>query len=259
MNMPTLSKVSVRLDEHVATVEFTGGALNHLDLDLMQQLAQAWDWADAAHECRAIVLCSAGRAFCAGVDFRSLAGAGDDASPKPLYQAAQRLLAGRKPCIAAVHGAAVGAGLGLAMLADQRVATATSAFTASFAQLGFHAGFGLTATLPHVIGAHAAGKLLQLGQPVRGEEALRLGLVDELAADAQAVREAAQQRARALAANAPLAVQDMRQTLRAPLLAAFARALDHELEAQLRHMKSRDFVEGISAMLGRRPPRFTGT
>lgn len=259
MTIPTLRQVRIHLDQHVATVEFATDAVNHLSEDLLQELVQAWDWADAEPACRAIVLCSAGRVFCAGVDFRSMVGASSGPSPAPLYRLAQHLLAGRKPCIAAVQGAAVGAGLGLALLADQRVACPKSQFTASFAQLGFHAGFGLTATLPHVIGGHCASKMLLMGQPVRGEDALRLGLADALAAEALGVRETALELARAVAANAPLAVQDMRRTLRAPLQSAFAQALETELAAQLRHMKTRDFVEGISAMVAKRPAQFTAT
>lgn len=258
MKTPSLANIQIHLTDHVATIEFTSDAFNYLSLDLLAQLAQAWDWADAEPACRAIVLCSAGRVFCAGVDFRSIVGAEGDASPKPLYQLAQRLLAGRKPCIAAVQGAAVGAGLGLAMLADQRVVTPKAQFSASFAQLGFHAGFGLTATLPHVMGLHAATKMLLTAQPVRGEEAVRLGLADELVENVGDARAAAVARARAIAANAPFAVQDMRQNLRAPLLTAFAHALEQELAAQLRHMKTQDFIEGIGALMAKRPPQFTG-
>ena len=145
MTIPTLSQVTVTLTDHVATIEFSCDTFNYLSVDLMQELVRAWEWADAEIQCRAIVLCSAGRVFCAGVDFRSMAGADGDSSPRPLYQLALRLLAGRKPCIVAVQGAAVGAGLGLAMLADQRVAGPKTQFNASFVQLGFHAGFGLTA------------------------------------------------------------------------------------------------------------------
>jgi len=258
MTIPTLSQVTVTLTDHVATIEFSCDTFNYLSVDLMQELVRAWEWADAEIQCRAIVLCSAGRVFCAGVDFRSIAGAEGDSSPRPLYQLALRLLAGRKPCIAAVQGAAVGAGLGLAMLADQRVAGPKTQFNASFVQLGFHAGFGLTATLPHAMGPHAASNLLLLGQPVRGEDALRLGLADVLVDDVEGVRDAALTRARAIAANGPQAVQDMRKNLRAPLLAAFAQAVEQELNAQLSHMKTQDFVEGISAMMSKRPPQFTG-
>lgn len=259
MDLPSFANVHVALADHVATIEFNTDALNFLSVDVMTQLADAWQWADAEAQCRAIVLCSTGRVFCGGVDFRSLAGAGQDRSPQHLYLLAQRLLRGRKPCIAAVQGAAVGAGLGLAMLADQRVAGPKAQFNASFAQLGFHAGFGLTATLPHVMGPHAASRMLLMGQPVGADEALRLGLADEVVDDPSLVRTAAQARAHVIASNAPIAVQDMRQTLRATLIDDFHAAIERELALQLSHMQTRDFVEGISALMTKRPPRFVGT
>lgn len=259
MAIPSFSNVQIVLVDQVATIEFHTDALNFLSMEVMTQLADAWQWADAEPQCRAIVLCSVGRVFCGGVDFRSLAGAGADRSPQQLYRLAQRLMQGRKPCIAAVQGAAVGAGLGLAMLADQRVAGPKAQFNASFAQLGFHAGFGLTATLPHVMGWHTASRMLSMAQPVGADEALGLGLADELVADQELVRAAAYARARVIAANAPIAVQDMRHTLRLRLIDDFHKAIEHELALQLAHMKTRDFVEGISALMAKRPPQFTGT
>lgn len=259
MAISSFPNVQIVLADHVATIEFHTDALNFLSMEVMTQLADAWQWADAEPQCRAIVLCSVGRVFCGGVDFRSLAGAGADRSPQQLYRLAQRLMQGRKPCIAAVQGAAAGAGLGLAMLADQRVAGPKAQFNASFAQLGFHAGFGLTATLPHVMGWHAASRMLSMAQPVGADEAFGLGLADELVADQELVRAAAYARARVIAANAPIAVQDMRHTLRLRLIDDFHQAIEHELALQLVHIKTRDFVEGISALMAKRPPQFTGT
>lgn len=258
MDIPSLPNVSIALADHVATLEINAGSFNFLSLEVMTQLCDAWAWCDAEPDCRAIVLCSAGHVFCGGVDFRSLAGPAQERSPERLYRLALRLVQGRKPCIAALQGAVVGAGLGLAMLADQRVAGPRAKFNASFAQLGFHAGFGLSATLPHTIGLQAASRMLLMGQSVGAEEALRLGLADAAAEDDVALRELAQARARVIAGNAPLAVQDMRQTLRAALVKDFEAAIERELALQLAHMQTRDFIEGISALLAKRTPRFVG-
>ena len=258
MDIPSLPNVSIALAEHVATLEIDAGSFNFLSLEVMTQLADAWAWCDAEPDCRAIVLCSAGHVFCGGVDFRSLAGPAQERSPQQLYRLALRLVQGRKPCIAAVQGAAVGAGLGLAMLADQRVVGPKAKFNASFAQLGFHAGFGLSATLPHTIGLQAASRMLLMGQLVGAEEALRLGLADAATDDQAALRELALARARVIAGNAPIAVQDMRQTLRATLVKDFELAIERELALQLAHMQTHDFIEGISALLAKRTPRFVG-
>jgi enoyl-CoA hydratase/carnithine racemase len=258
MDIPVFANVRIELAEYVATVEFTAGSANFLSLEVMQQLAAAWDWADAEAACRSVVLCSTGSVFCAGVNLTSLAGAGPERSPEQIYLLGLHLLKGRKPVIAAIQGAAVGAGLGLAMLADQRVAGPRARFNASFVRLGFNAGFGLTATLPYAIGARLATRMLLAGQPIDAQEAVRLGLADE-AVDDDGVRAAAQARARVIAGNAPRVVQDMRQALREPLIEEFRKAIEREWALQRSHMSTDDFREGISAMLAKRDPRFVGT
>jgi enoyl-CoA hydratase/carnithine racemase len=254
MDIPVFANVRIELAEYVATVEFTAGSANFLSLEVMQQLAAAWDWADAEAACRSIVLCSTGSVFCAGVNLTSLAGAGPERSPEQIYLLGLHLLKGRKPVIAAIQGA----GLGLAMLADQRVAGPRARFNASFVRLGFNAGFGLTATLPYAIGARLATRMLLTGQPIDAQEAVRLGLADDAVED-DGVRAAAQARARVIAGNAPRVVQDMRQALREPLIEEFRQSIEREWALQRSHMSTDDFREGISAMLAKRDPRFVGT
>jgi enoyl-CoA hydratase/carnithine racemase len=258
MDIPTFPNVQIVLDGHVATVEFSAGPTNFLSMEVMQQLVATWDWLDVEAACRCIVLCSTGSVFCAGVNLTSLAGAGPERSPEQIYLLALHLLKGRKPVIAAIQGAAVGAGLGLAMLADQRVIGPKARFNASFVRLGFNAGFGLTATLPHAIGARLASRMMLTGQPIDAQEAMRLGLADEAAED-DGVRAAAQARARVIAGNAPRVVQDMRQSLRGPLIEDFRKAIAHEWALQRLHMSMNDCREGIAAMLAKRDPIFTGT
>jgi enoyl-CoA hydratase/carnithine racemase len=258
MDIPVFANVRIELAEHVATVEFSAGPTNFLSLEVMQQLVAAWDWADAETACRCIVLCSTGSVFCAGVNLTSLAGAGPERSPQQIYLLALRLLKGRKPVLAAIQGAAVGAGLGLAMLADQRVVGPKARLNASFVRLGFNAGFGLTATLPYAIGARLASRMLLTGLPIDAQEAVRLGLADEVV-DHDSVRAAAQARARVIAGNAPRVVQDMRKALREPLIEEFRKAIEGEWSLQRSHMSTNDCREGIAAMLAKRDPRFTGT
>ncbi len=240
-------------DDHVATVEFSRPPHNHFDAGLIGSLADAYARLDADGGCRAIVLCSAGRHFCAGADF----GGGQGTGGPGLYDEAVRLFAARTPVVAAVQGAAVGGGLGLALSADFRVASAESRFVANFSRLGIHHGFGLTVTLPAAVGAQAALELLYTGRRVKGEEALALGLCDRLAAPGE---ERAQARALAaeVAASAPLAVRAIRATLRGGLAEAVRAATDHEQHEQARLMASEDFREGVQAMAERRTPRFTG-
>jgi 2-(1,2-epoxy-1,2-dihydrophenyl)acetyl-CoA isomerase len=197
-------------------------------------------------------LCSQGRHFCAGADFNSPGGSGDG-----LYAMATRLIAQPLPIVAAVQGAAIGGGLGLAMAADFRIASPEARFSANFSRLGFHHGFGLTATLPPAIGHQATLDLLYTGRRVAGEEALAMRLCDRLV-PADSLRAEAQAFAAELAKSAPLAVRSIRQTMRAPLVEAYRAALAREEPEQARLRQTADFREGIRATAQRRDPNFTG-
>lgn len=252
--------LSVQLREQVATVEIDRAPHNFFDFDLIRGLADLYDALDADDDCRAIVLCSAGKAFCAGANFAARESWGpeqlrDQASR--LYVEAVRLFRGSKPVVAAVQGAAVGGGLGLAMSADFRVTCAEGRFSANFARLGFHHGFGLTVTLPRAIGASRAELMLYTGRRIKGDEALAWGLAEQLVPLAE-VRAAAWALAREIAISAPLAVRAIRQTQRGALADAVAAATDHELSVQTRLRASEDFAEGVRAMTERREPRFQG-
>jgi enoyl-CoA hydratase/carnithine racemase len=159
--------------------------------------------------------------------------------------------------VAAVQGAAIGAGLGLALVADFRVAAPEARFAANFTKLGFHPGFGLTHTLPRLVGERHAARMFLTGDRYDAQAALGLGLVDEIAPLSDLLA-----RARALAAsiaeNAPLAVRATRKTLRAELAAAVRAATDREFVEQQWLMKTDDFREGVKAVGERRPGDFKG-
>jgi enoyl-CoA hydratase/carnithine racemase len=241
--------------DHVATLEFSRPPSNFFSLGLISALADACEDLAAGSSCRAIVLCSAGRVFCAGADFAAKeTGSG---GLEDLYGAAGRLFAQPLPIVAAVQGAAVGGGLGLALAADFRVASPDARFAANFALLGIHPGFALSLTLPAVIGQQAAMELLYTGRRVDGEEAVALGLADQLAEPAQ-LREQAHALAARIAASAPLAVRSIRQTVRGPLADQARAAMARERAEQERLMHSADWREGQAAVRDRRPGRFTG-
>jgi 2-(1,2-epoxy-1,2-dihydrophenyl)acetyl-CoA isomerase len=239
--------------DHVATVEFDRPPNNHLDVELVAALADAYVALDQDSACRAILLCSSGRHFCAGANF---AGTGD-ARGSALYAQAVRLFAAATPVVAAVQGAAIGGGLGLALSADFRVASPSSRFAANFARLGIHHGFGLTVTLPAAVGRQAALDLLYTGRRVKGEEAHALGLCDRLASEEE-LRGAAHALAAEIAASAPLAVGSIRQTMRGDLAERVRAATEREETAQTHLFATDDFREGVRATAERRTPRFTG-
>jgi len=238
---------------HVAVVCLHRPPNNFFDTGLIEDVAAAYEELDGSGWCRAIVLASEGRHFCAGLDFAGNAGA-DIAA---LYRAALRLFAAPLPVVAAVQGAAIGGGCGLALSADFRVATEQTRFSANFARLGFHHGFALTVTLPAVVGRQAAADLLLTGRRVGGEQALALGLCDRLAgADdllAQAIAYAGE-----LAAAGPLAVRSIRATLRRGLVEEARLAMEHEYAEQARLRGTADFAEGVRAAAELRDPIFRG-
>jgi enoyl-CoA hydratase/carnithine racemase len=244
--------VSVGAD-HVATVEFRRPPHNHFDVELIAALADAYAALDDDPMCRAILLCSAGRHFCAGANFA----AGGDAGGEALYEQAVRLFAAATPVVAAVQGAAIGGGLGLALSADFRVASPSSRFAANFARLGIHHGFGITVTLPAAVGPQAALDLLYTGRRVTGEEAYALGLCDRLAADGES-RLLAHSLAAEIAASAPLAVRSIRRTMRGELPDRVRAATRREGAEQAELFLTEDFREGVSATAERRSPRFSG-
>jgi enoyl-CoA hydratase/carnithine racemase len=242
----------------VATVEIGRPPDNFFDAGLIASLADACAWLDEQPEFRAAVLCSDGKHFCAGADFTGRSGRSGRpgaGGAKELYAAAARLFRVRTPVVAAVQGAAVGGGLGLACAADFRVASPQARFCANFARLGLHHGFALTVTLPAIIGEQRALDLLCTGRRVGGEEAARIGLADRLA-EPEGLRAAAQELAAEIAAGAPLAVRSIRATMRGTLADRAQAAMDRELAEQDRLRQTADFAEGIRASAQRRPPRF---
>jgi enoyl-CoA hydratase/carnithine racemase len=241
---------------HVATVEMCRPPHNFFDLALISKLAEAFESLQADPQCRAIVLAAQGSSFCAGANFSEPGGA-DHASRNPggLYRHAVRLFEVTKPVIAAVHGPAIGGGLGLALVADFRVTCAEARFSANFARLGFPPGFGLSHTLPRLVGPQKAALLFYTGRRMGGEEAVRIGLADELVTRDE-VRARAQALAGEIAASAPIAVESVRATLRRDLADAVRAAVEHEAGEQRQHFQTRDFREGIAATAQRREPVF---
>ena len=258
--MKTLVKdIGIELQNRVGLVEIRRPPNNFFDKALIAQIGDAFDAFDRDEGCRAIVLAAEGKAFCAGADFanRPATGAAAEGAGKHLYKEAVRLFRAKKPIVAAVHGAAVGGGLGLALVADFRVTCKEARFSANFTRLGFHPGFGLTTTLPRLIGRQKAALLFYTGRRVPGDEAVAMGLADVLAPQAE-VRSAALALAREIAESSPLAVVSTRETLRRGLADEIEAATERELVEQEWQRRTEDFREGVKAMAERRLPDFKG-
>jgi enoyl-CoA hydratase/carnithine racemase len=260
-----MSDIGIEKSGHVALVEIRRPPNNFFDIPLIKEIAGAFESFDDDIHVRAVVLAAQGKAFCAGANFGD--GSTLDAQGRrpnepgpgvaPLYVEGNRLFRTKKPIIAAVHGAAVGGGLGLAMVADFRVTCPEARFCANFTRLGFHPGFGLTVTLPAVIGQTKASLMFYTSRRVTGEEACAMGLADVLVPQ-QEVRDAAIKLAGEIGENSPLGLIATRMTMRGDIADRVRKATDHELEEQTLLRKTEDFKEGVKAVFERRLPSFTG-
>jgi len=263
--MGPFKDIGVEMHGFVALIEIRRPPNNFFDIALIKEIAETLEALDQDAGCRAVVLAAQGKAFCAGANFGDGSSLnkegqrpGEASAPvQHLYMEAVRLFRTAKPIIAAVHGAAVGGGLGLAMVADFRVTCPEARFCGNFTRLGFHPGFGLTVTLPEVIGKTKAALMFYTSRRFTGEEAHKMGLADVLVPQAE-VRQAALKLAAEIAENAPLGVAATRATMRAGLADRVKAATEHELGVQRRLRTTDDFKEGVKAMAERRVPNFAG-
>jgi enoyl-CoA hydratase/carnithine racemase len=268
--MSTYTDIGVEKVGHVGTIEIRRPPLNFFDISLINQIADALDEFDRDIEIRASVLSAQGKVFCAGANFndparqeQQEAGAakGDPAGSlgpiNHLYIQAVRIFRAKKPIVAAVHGAAIGGGLGLAMSADFRVTCPEARFSANFTKLGFHPGFGLTVTLPELIGKNNAELMFYTSRRVTGEDAYKWGLANELVPLDQ-VKPAAMKLAAEIAECSPLGLLSTRATMRAGLADRVMAATNHELAEQSWLLATEDFREGVKATEERRAANFRG-
>jgi enoyl-CoA hydratase/carnithine racemase len=248
--------VSVEISVHIARVEIHRPPHNFFDDKLIGELADAFEALDRDRACRVLVLASEGKSFCAGANFsrdNEIASGG----ASRLYQQAVRLFSCRKPVIAEIQGAAVGGGLGLALVADFRVVSTEAKFAGNFVKLGIHPGFGLTYTLPRLIGVQRANLMFLTGRRITAEVALEWGLADVLASP-ESLREETRKLAAEIVEGAPLAVESTRATLRRGIADAVKSQTDHEFAEQSRLARTEDHQEGIRAVSERRQGNFKG-
>jgi len=234
---------------------------NFLSVESLHQLSNALIGLNDDARCRVILLRTEGKNFCAGANFASEpreSGAKKRLDTTELYHEALRLFEVKKPIVAIMQGAAIGGGLGLGLACDFRVASEESRFSANFAQLGFHQGFGLSVTLPRTVGQQSAWELLFSGRRIGGKEALDIGLCDRLVPRDHLETEG-MAFATSLASSGPLAVLAIRATMREGLVEQVGAALVHEAKVQAKLATTSDFREGVRASAERRPPNFTGT
>jgi 2-(1,2-epoxy-1,2-dihydrophenyl)acetyl-CoA isomerase len=238
--------------------------MNALNSDLVIALNAALARVHDDDSINVLVLAGAGRAFCAGGDLAAI-GKGrqenrvEDLEPilRGGMNAVLRIRTLRQPVIAAVHGAAAGAGMNIALAADIRVASEDAMLGQNFAKVGLFPDYGGMFFLPEVVGPSKAAELFYTGDMITAAEALRLGIVNRVVPVAQLETEV-----RALAqkiANGPtVAIRAVKRTLFADKKAELARLLNLEIDQQMKCFLSDDCAEGVRAFFEKRPPKFQG-
>jgi len=249
--------ISTEVRGHVGIVEMRDPPHNFLSVGQVAAVAGALEAFAADVNIRAAVLCAEGRSFCAGANFAPAERSGAANEPGALYEGAARLREIAIPFVAAVQGPAIGGGLGLALTANFRVTCPEARYSANFVKLGIHQGFGLSATLPELIGASNASLLLLTGRRVKGDEAVAIGLADTCV-PLEDVRETAIEFAAEIATGAPLAIRSINATLRDGLADRVRAATKHEAAEQAKLFNTEDSKEGVRSVNERREGNFTG-
>jgi enoyl-CoA hydratase len=266
--------LTVDVEGHVARVTLTGpGTGNAMGPAFWAELPRAFGWLDSDPDVRAIVLTGSGRNFSYGLD---LAAMGDTLTPmladgalarpraefharlKGMQASITAVADCRTPVIASVHGWCIGGGVDLISAVDIRYASADAKFSVREVKLAIVADVGSLARLPLMLSEGHLRELALTGRDIDAARAEKIGLVNDVFADADATLAAAHRTAEEIAANPPLVVQGIKDVLDERRTAQVAASLRYVAAWNSAFLPSRDLTEGITAMFAKRAPDFTG-
>jgi len=234
---------------------------NSMTPELLDAFAEASALARGDAQIRVLVVTGTGNCFSSGADFKATLQREGDAAPHErsyaMYEAFLSLLDVEVPIIGALNGHAVGGGFGLALVCDLRIAALEGKYGANFVAVGLAPGMAITHLLPRLVGVARASEMLFTGRLVDGAEAERLGIANRAVPSAQVISEATAL-ARAIAANAPFAVRATKAAIRRGFAMEARAAARAEAVDQAASLAMDDAREGMSALLAKRKPVFTG-
>lgn len=238
--------------------------LNAFDGRMHEEVREALDEAADDDEVRAIVLRGEGRGFSAGADLAQIIESSDGDPDLGQYlretysRLVTRMTAMEKPIIGALHGPVYGAGLGIALACDLRIAAESAKFSVAFIKIGLMPDAGVSFFLPRIVGLARAMEMSMLGEPVEAEEAQRIGLVNRAVPDDDLVDEASAL-AQRLATMPTRALGRIKQSLYASFESDLESALEAEAQGQTLCGYTNDHREGVAAFFEKRAAEFTGS
>ncbi len=250
----------------VATIALNRpGKLNSFNSTLHEEIYDVLNEAAGDEEVRCIVLRGEGKGFSAGADLSEIIGGDGDPNGSDLGEYLRRtysrlvtrMVAIEKPIVAALHGPVYGAGLGLALACDLRVAAQSAKFSVAFIKIGLIPDAGVSFFLPRIIGLGRAMEMSMLGEALEAEEAHRVGLVNKLVPDDKLEEEAAEFAGR-LAGLPTMAMGRIKQTLYKSFESDLTATLESEAAGQSLCGYTQDHKEGVAAFMEKREANFTG-
>ena len=238
--------------------------MNALNKDLAVAVNESLSRLAADQDVQVLVLTGAGRCFCAGGDLVAIGKGRQEnnvAELEPILRTGMQMVLKirtmRQPVIAAVHGAAAGAGMNIALAADVRIATEDATFGQNFAKVGLFPDYGGMFFLPELVGPSRAAEMFYTGDMIDAQTALRLGLVNHVVPAAQLEAET-RKLAQKIAAGPAAAIRGVKQMLFGGSKERLTKVLEQEVQEQLKCFQSGDCAEGIRAFFEKRPPKFQG-
>ncbi len=268
----THQHLEIDRDGHVAWIWLNRpDKLNALSADMWADIPVAVAGLNEDQDVRAIVVAGRGSAFTVGIDIEMLTSLNSDGPSEAsrnqaLYEKIKELQRtfssfadSPVPVIAAIHGYCLGAGIDLITACDIRLASADSVFSIRETRMGLVADVGTLQRLPLLVSPAAAAELAFTGSDIDAARAERIGLLNHVYADREAMLAAAGEMAATIAANSPLVVQGIKSVLRSGRGRSVEENLDHAALWNAAFIRSNDMMEALSAFFEKRPPDFTGT
>jgi len=261
--------IDLQVKDYVATITLAKAeTLNALDIPLAEEIVKALREVNTRDDVRVAVLCSRTKAFCTGLDLKAFTSSGIDGSPKAslefpeklkaLFDTCDLIEACMKPVIAAVHGMCIGGGLDIISACDIRLCSEDATFSLREAAMGLAADMGVLQRLPHVVGQGFAREMAFTARFYNAKEAEKMGLVNAVFPNRDALMEGARTLALQIAGNAPLALMATKEVLNVSRDATVQDGMNLSKHKNMVLFASEDFKEAIRSFAEKRKPNFRG-